>query len=261
MLLFVNPIQELSTFVTRIWIFESDHGLPDNNIVAPNARPKIIMPYVGSITTTTASYSRTCVEHGIYFIGIRDVPVRLSTAKVRTGSLGLELTTEGAYKLFQHSMHEFVNDVFSFRDCFGDEGRVLENEIADHPSVYEKADILQMFLLTKIRSLQRLNVVVDYVVREISDRKGMMMMRDLERRTGYTKRYLDMLFRQHVGISPKALSTIVRFQHWYKGAANEKMSVYDLYYDESHFIKEFKRYTGYTPGRFAVLSNDFGKNF
>jgi AraC-like DNA-binding protein len=75
-----------------------------------------------------------------------------------------------------------------------------------------------------------------------------------------------MLFSEHLGISPKALATILRFQKFYKvlSAMNSdylKNEIYDLYYDESHFVKEFKRYTGFSPTRFAVLPNDFGKNF
>ncbi|PKA22466.1 hypothetical protein CH381_30805, partial [Leptospira sp. mixed culture ATI2-C-A1] len=35
----------------------------------------------------------------------------------------------------------------------------------------------------------------------------------------------------------------------------------DLYYDQAHFIKEFKKYTGQTPGQFYHSKNDFGKLF
>jgi hypothetical protein len=37
--------------------------------------------------------------------------------------------------------------------------------------------------------------------------------------------------------------------------------LYDYYYDQAHFIKEFKRFTGYTPQRYAELGNEFGKAF
>lgn len=261
MLLFITPIAELKSYITRIWIFENNHGLPDNNVVPPNARPKIIIPYIGTITTTTATHSRTCAGNGIYFIGVRDVPVALTTPKAKTGSIGIELTTAAAYKFFRQSMYDMANDLFSFTDCFGDEGEEIRKEIEDLPDPYDKVTTIQQFLLHKLRTIQRINKIVDYAVGELSRSHGLIGIRELERKTGYTKRYLDLLFKDHVGISPKSLSTILRFQYFYKEAGNQKKSIYDLYYDESHFIKEFKRYTGYSPGRFAGLNNDFGRHF
>lgn len=261
MLLFITPIADLKEYITRIWIFEGDNGLPDNNVVPPNARPKIIIPFTNTITTTTATHSRTCSENGIYFIGVRDVPVILSTPKARSGSIGVEFTTAGAYKLFSQPMHYLVNDLFSFDDCFGNEGRQLQREIADLETPYDKVAHLQAYLLGRIRSSQRVNSIVDYAINQITACHGMIGIHELERKTGYTKRYLDLLFKEYVGIAPKSLSTILRFQHFYKGSGNEKKSIYELYYDESHFIKEFKRYTGYSPKRFSGLSNDFGRHF
>jgi AraC-like DNA-binding protein len=84
---------------------------------------------------------------------------------------------------------------------------------------------------------------------------------------GYSKRYLDMLFKDHLGISPKTYSGIVRFQSFYKLWANTDNTnfyadnVYEMYYDQAHFIKEFKKYTGHSPKQYANLKNDFGKIF
>lgn len=230
-------------------------------MVPPNARPKVIIPYISTITTTTGFVSRTCAEGGIYFIGVRDVPVALTTPKTKTGSIGLEFTTAAAYKFFRQPMHDLANDLFSFHDCFGNEGLQLQRDVSQLEDPYNKVKKVQEFLLYKLRSTDRVNRIVDYSIEAISRSHGLIEIRELERKTGYTKRYLDLLFKDHLGIGPKTLSTILRFQHFYKVAGNEKNSIYDLYYDESHFIKEFKRYTGFSPGKFASLQNDFGKHF
>jgi AraC-like DNA-binding protein len=261
MLLFIQPIPELIRYITKIWLVENDYGLPANNIVAPNARPKIIIPYLNAITTKSALNTRTCAEGGIYFIGVRDVPVELSTPRARTGSIGFEFTTESAYKFFRGPMSDLANDLFSFEDCFGNEGANLQKEVHDLEDPYGKIRRVQEFLLRKLRSQQRANNIVDYSIKLISQSHGLMGIRELEGKTGYTKRYLDLLFKDYVGIAPKTLSTILRFQHFYKVVGIQKKSIYDLYYDESHFIKEFKRYTGYSPRQFSRIENDFGRNF
>ena len=91
--------------------------------------------------------------------------------------------------------------------------------------------------------------------------QGLTTIKQLEKKTGYSKRYLDMLFKNHLGISPKKLATIQRFQHFYKHFEGDNIDIYDLYYDQSHFINEFKRYTGLTPHQYSKMNNDFGRHF
>jgi AraC-like DNA-binding protein len=95
---------------------------------------------------------------------------------------------------------------------------------------------------------------------------GRMPIKELERKTGYTRRYLDLLFKQHVGLSPKDLAGIFRFQRfyqkWARGLSYDvlKEELYDYYYDQAHFSKEFKRMTGHSPRDFMiVVSNEFGR--
>ena len=76
----------------------------------------------------------------------------------------------------------------------------------------------------------------------------------------------NVLFKEHVGLSPKVLAGIFRFQrfyrHWATGQSFDllKNDLYDYYYDQAHFTKEFKKMTGYSPRRFSrEVSNEFGR--
>jgi methylphosphotriester-DNA--protein-cysteine methyltransferase len=69
-----------------------------------------------------------------------------------------------------------------------------------------------------------------------------------------------------VGLSPKALAEIFRFQRFYRKWAQGlrydvlKQELYDYYHDQAHFTKEFKRMTGYSPQKFTLeVSNEFGR--
>jgi methylphosphotriester-DNA--protein-cysteine methyltransferase len=94
----------------------------------------------------------------------------------------------------------------------------------------------------------------------------MMKISDLEDKTGYSRRYLEILFKNHIGFSPKTLATIFRFQKFYRKWATDrqygelKEELYDHYFDQAHFVKEFKRMTGFSPQRFIrEVSNEFGR--
>ena len=108
--------------------------------------------------------------------------------------------------------------------------------------------------------------LVAYCVQALKSADGRISIRELEQATGYTHRYLDSLFKQHVGLPPKALAGIYRFQRFYRKWARGqsfdmlKHDLYDYYYDQSHFTKEFKKMTGYAPREYTnEVSNELGR--
>jgi len=89
---------------------------------------------------------------------------------------------------------------------------------------------------------------------------------ELERKTGYSGRWLYEKFIEKVGLSPKSFS-VVRFMEFYENWAKKpgadffNENIYDYFYDQSHFIKEVKRFTGLSPLKFVKSGNEFGKIF
>ena len=158
-------------------------------------------------------------------------------------------------------MYQLTNNLFSFSELYGKEGNELLRKMEDEEDPTQKIEIIQDFLVRQIKRDNRNNDIINYSVNFISSLHGLTTIKQLEKKTGYSKRYLDLLFKHHLGISPKTLATIYRFQHFYKQRQRDITNIYDSYYDQAHFIKEFKRYTGYTPMQYSRFNNDFGRNF
>ena len=72
--------------------------------------------------------------------------------------------------------------------------------------------------------------------------------------TGISRRRLQRLFKFYIGDSPKTFSQVVRFQQILSAKRSlerlkkEKIFFDAGYYDQAHFIKEFKTFYGTTPG-------------
>lgn len=87
---------------------------------------------------------------------------------------------------------------------------------------------------------------------------GNMSINHLESQTCYSKRYIQQQFSGHYGISPKLFGMIKRYQNAISQVAEQKQNFSYIaadseYYDQSHFIKEFKRFTGYSPEQYRNL--------
>src|SRR5262249_13083603 len=139
--------------------------------------------------------------------------------------------------------------------------------LGDVVSPSEKIAFLQNALTDLLYRNQKNYALMDHSVDLITQSHGMIRIRDLATQTGYSRRYLDILFRERVGLSPKALASILRFQYFYQSWTQSnvpgfsKNNLYSYYNDQSHFIKEFERYTGYTPQKYASLATEFNRAF
>ena len=132
--------------------------------------------------------------------------------------------------------------------------------------VGQRLRFIQGELVSLLQKNRRDDRLIHFCVRSLELAEGRFSIRELERKTGYTQRYLETLFKQYVGFSPKVLSEIFRFQKFYRkwaeGQSFEllKDDLFEHYYDQSHFSKEFKKMTGYSPRRFSLeISNEFGR--
>ena len=71
--------------------------------------------------------------------------------------------------------------------------------------------------------------------------------------TGISPRQLRRLFKYYIGDSAKTFAKVVRFQNILrakpsKQSLQQNKLFYEGYYDQAHFIKEFKNFYGVTPG-------------
>jgi AraC-like DNA-binding protein len=101
--------------------------------------------------------------------------------------------------------------------------------------------------------------LADYIKNMILCTAGNVRICDLAEKTGYTTRYINLLFNQYFGLSPKTFEEIIRFQyaiqminhHQEEQMANIAMET--GYFDQAHFIREFKKYLTITPTEYRTL--------
>jgi AraC-like DNA-binding protein len=267
-LTFIEPRPELKTFIESLWLFESPIGMPspDIDFSAPDGHPKLVIPVENSITAITNGQIQAGYDRDVYFVGNRDSATLLRTTQQRTLFIGIEFYPHGAYPILGVPMGELTNRRLPAEVLFPKWGREVSEMVRNKVHISEKIDCIQSHLIALLQERDRHNPVVRFCAESLKNSNGLITVRDLERRTGYSSRYLEMLFTNHVGLSPKALGRIYRFQRFYKRwAAGEiygtlKSELYDYYYDQAHFTKEFKRMTTFSPEHFmSKVVNEFGR--
>lgn len=103
------------------------------------------------------------------------------------------------------------------------------------------------------------NSLVENIKSLIINRRGLITVEEISKYFVYSERYINMIFKNSIGINPKTFSEIIKFQNALQIINNNrKDKLIDIglqagYFDQSHFIKSFKKYTSTTPKKYKNL--------
>jgi len=274
---FTAPRRELRPFIQAIWIFESPTGLPaaDGAMATPNGCCKLTFAFGDAFVSIANGKATVRPPDRLNFVGVRDSSIVLQSGPRSIGCIGIEFVPHGAFPVLGIPMRETFNELGDADAVLGGWAREVEGALNDLQDVSQKVAYLQEQLIRLRRKNQdgpllgkreRPNALVAYCVQTLQAAGGRMPIRELAERTGYSSRYLNTLFEEQVGLSPKVLAGIFRFQRFYRRWAEGRSfdlfrhELYDYYYDQSHFTKEFIKMTGYPPRKFTrQVRNEFGR--
>ena len=164
-------------------------------------------------------------------------------------------TPVGASAFLPPSLEEFVGTTTDFACLLGcpGESHRLHEQLAEAPHHRQRVRLLEDFLLGHLR-LSAPDPLVTAAVAWLEQGKGTRRIDDLTHYIGLSQSALERRFRRVVGVSPKRFASLVRLQHAVRlrttGADFTDLSQAAGYFDQSHFIKDFRRATGSAPDAF-----------
>jgi AraC-like DNA-binding protein len=234
-----------------------DRFLPDGNtyvVIDLTGYPKFIYD------NNTLKEIQSC--RNVWFSGIRNKFITIPSGRDNEMFI-LNFRKGMAYPFVEMPMDELT-------DCVVDGELVMSNQILNMRetllelvSTKQKFTYAEQYLLNKFSKKLIVNPFVDYSVNFILKSPQQLSIQHLADKVGFSQKHFIKIFREHVGVAPKTFLKIIRFQkalleiegtktaHWAHIACEAG------YYDQAHFINDFKEFSGFTPKQFLGMKSEF----
>ena len=136
----------------------------------------------------------------------------------------------------------------------------LEQKLFKAANTQERIKIIEAFLLNKLKQNSTIDNLVKTTVDTLLATKGSNSINEILKDNLTKRRQLERNFKKQIGISPKQLGKVLRLQTALKMLLNNHKNLTNIayeseYFDQAHFIKDFREFIGTTPKAFLGNNN------
>jgi AraC-like DNA-binding protein len=179
----------------------------------------------------------------------------------KSGFIAICFLPGAATHFFGHPMNEIANSVIGLTDLWNNTAKEMEERVAEADTNSQRVTIIQQYLINQLASLQERDKIVEHWMWQVNFFKGQLPVEQLSRKVNLSQRQLARRFNHSIGLSPKEFTRVTRFIHSlkhlrkYPSISLTEVAYESGYYDQAHFIHDYKEYTGYAPGELLASAN------
>ncbi|HEY0611735.1 MAG TPA: helix-turn-helix transcriptional regulator, partial [Chitinophaga sp.] len=163
--------------------------------------------------------------------------------------------------IFGLPAHALSDQAVETGTLLGNEGQVLEQKIFAAPDHRQRVTLISQFILQRLAKARETESPVFAAIRQILFASAALSIPDLADDCYLSRRQFERKFIHYAGYSPKQFQRIARFNAVIKGFGKRPASLTEMayncgYYDQSHFIHDFRLFSGYNPKAFFSNQKD-----
>ncbi|WP_020596375.1 response regulator transcription factor [Spirosoma panaciterrae] len=245
----VLPTDPLKPYIKHFVISEST--LETTYKIFPSTSLVIGFQYQGQLASIAKDHINQLSTAGI--TGLTD-QVKLFKNSADIGTILVFFTEIGLAFFTSCPANELFNQSISLDIIFSKQTiDETEEKLAMAQTDSERIRVIERFLLSQLKVIQRDKLVME-AVRLIYQSKGTIRISELNQTLAISQSPLEKRFRKLVGTTPKKFASIVRFNTVLNDLTTSTKSLTEIcyehnFFDQAHFIKDVRQYTGETPER------------
>lgn len=242
------PASPLSEHVHRFWYFDGILGTTARERLLPDGTSNVIVDLGANDSLISGAHSK-------YFV---------IEASVAMHVMGIWFKPGGAYRFLPLPASEIRDRHVALDDVWGSLASELRERMLAAPTVAEKFAVTERLLLERLQRGREHHPAVCFALSQFGRVARVTPVIDA---IGISKRRFEQVFADEVGLTPKLFCRVQRFQrvlHLVNQANNEANDVdwADValscgYFDQSHFIHDFKSFSGINPTDYVTRGSRY----
>jgi AraC-like DNA-binding protein len=253
----ILPGQKLKPYIRCFYFYESHADLVFDDIVFPSGNMEVIFNLgegAWKIKKDDTFYTTPAIE----LWGQITKPLAIRSSGKNT-MLGIRFYAHSSSYFFKADVSALNNEIVDGTDLFGSTIKTLHTRLSAIADLDSRIALIEDYLLNRLTISEKKHNKIRFVgeiANSLRNNYNNEKITSVSTRNKISVRYLNQLFSRYTGLTPKLFCQINRFQHSLNLINSNEQRLtsigYDSgYFDQSHFIREFKLFTGITPTSFS----------
>jgi len=240
----IAPPPRLSSYVECFWwLRASERGIDHHRVLPDGCTDLVFSTLNGRVRGSAVGFMTRAI---------------VSQLAPREEVFGVRFRPAMSHGLLRTPVSMLTDTIVDLESLWGKEARTLEERLANAPSHQER--------IASIESVLKPGEPPTPVQRAalwVVENRGEASAGELARHAGLSARQFRRLCIEQTGVGPKMLCRIVRFRNAANGVMRRPANWADFaldhgYYDQAHFINEFREFCGVTPTEYATVFSNTG---
>ena len=251
------PFAALRGLVTRYCGYVEEAPVPRRRVEVPSSQTTIILSLGPTIDVGYPQRGTGPVRHTCFVAPLHDTWAQTSFTGRQEG-VEINVSPLALHMLLGVPMHEIANHVVDLFDLVGREAELLVERLAGLPRWEPRFALLDAVLARWLLAAAPPSPSVAWALGRLQATGGAVPVSALAQELGCSRRHLVAGFREAVGLPPKRLARILRFERVVAlldrdgGGSLGEIAAACGYYDQPHLNRDFRDFAGTSPGEWLA---------
>ena len=258
-----QPDYPLRLYVKQLIYYREYTADCDFEMLLPDTSSQLIIPLDENKRYThylNGEVATDCIFKHSWITGVHSRPI-IYTAEKQAASVCIQFEHAGLHALIGLPACEFQNKSIDTLDVLGTEILELQEQLLTLSCEEKIIKKIFDFLAHKLKHKSYSARLSGHVVKSMCDHS--MTLDEVSQNTGYSKKYLIAKVKIEIGTTPKKYQMIHRFNKAIRMLENNQhasftaLALHCHYYDQAHFVNDFKKMTLRSPGQYLKIKKDY----
>lgn len=247
--------EPLAHFIKCFWSLEAPaSAVAEKQRIVPDGCMEMIFHY-GDLYEQFFEDGNSIIQPRCFVFGQITSPLEIAPTGV-TGIIAARFHPNGFLPFSSYPIQQMENKAIALTELFKEDAISIEKTVLAALTNEDRIQLISSFLIHQLESVEVRDRISQLSVEVLLQSNGQLNVYELAEQLKINRRQLERKFSSAIGLSPKQLSKMIRLQNTLKMMSQQQftsltsLAYENGYYDQAHFIKDFKEFTGVSPKEF-----------